>query len=124
MNMDLHFCVEGVVLYTWAIIKKDKTDTSCLAAFCLMYPWSHPCYICLDFYQTTTLFYWWKKNAGSLTFDAKFGVPSELENDQHQKETGKGNGCDTHHDVHLPDDKTSLLTASKDTGAGKGAGHG
>lgn len=63
-----------------------------------------------------------KKKHGSLTFDAKFGVPSELENDQHQKETGKGDGRDTHHDVHLPDDKTHLLTAGKNTGTGKGAG--
>lgn len=89
-----------------------------------MYPWSHPCYICLHFcLLSTTLFYWWKKNAGSLTFDAKFGVPSKLENDQHQKETGKGDGRDTHHDVHLPSDKTRLLTTSKDTGTGKSAGH-
>lgn len=88
-----------------------------------MYPWSHLCYICPHFYQQPLYFTDGKKKAGSLTFDAKFGVPSELENDQHQKETGEGDGCDTHHGVHLSDDKTHLLTTSKDTGTGKGAGH-
>lgn len=72
----------------------------------LMYPWSHPCYTCPHFYlrhpQKTNSHHflfkwsknclcsptWWKPlmqkiNVKSLTFDAKFGVSSKLENNQH-----------------------------------------
>lgn len=38
-----------------------------------------------------------------LTFDAKFGVPSELENNQHQEETCEGYSSDTYNHVHLQD---------------------
>jgi hypothetical protein len=36
-----------------------------------------------------------------FTFDAKLGVPSKLENNQHEEEAGEGHGRDAHHHIDL-----------------------
>lgn len=46
----------------------------------------------------------------SLTFDAKLGISSELENNQHQEETGECYSGDAHHHVHLRNQNAELQT--------------
>lgn len=71
-----------------------------------MYPWSCPrqTKITGSFSHRPQL----KIRARSLTFDAKLGVSSKLENNQHYKETSEGYSSDAHHHVHLYNEKSGL----------------
>lgn len=56
----------------------------------------------------------------SLTFDAKLGVSSKLENNQHQEETGECYSGDAHHHVHLHNENAELQsTYTEETSPGK-----
>lgn len=44
------------------------------------------------------------------TFDAKLGVSSKPENNQHEQETSEGDSSNAHHHVHLQSTEKAVMT--------------
>lgn len=87
--------------------------------WCLRYLWIHPCCIRTKYPQKSHR----RRTAATLTFDAKLGVSSELEDHQHQEETGEGDRCDAHHNVHLASEERHFELQAKAPRMGSAPDH-